>query len=852
MKRFSFFGFSLLSVFTLFFWYLSPFTLEVTSPSLLQLSPSLFQVLLQVLFYLGTLWLFFQLTQQFFSSWAALLFLLFIVHPYSLESVAFSFRFPDLLGTFFFLLALKCFLKKSVLLATISYFLSLGCSPIGFSLPFLCCFLENKPRFWALIFLPFLGWILGIYFNFWLYPLHFSQDIWWLSGYSLFIPKGPSFPISTSTPTLHFSFWLFFGTGLFFASVFYFYPKKNLKNLAWPLLLVCGTTLSGFHLLLQSTPPDGWNLSNTMASPLSMIGLLWCIGASLPFRPLFFWGIGSLSLLWIVFTTQQLLYIHEPETWLQKRASANNQLEDWIRLAQFYENRAHNQQSWDTLEHAQKIGHDVRLQQLQLLAQTQKTQEKETFAQHWLQQDQNHPYPYQILGEVAVEKGKWEEGIHYFQKAEQYLKTKTVPSSPSDSFYHKYGVALFQTGQIELAQQYFEKAYFLNPESQEISLALAQVYLQKKETHTALFFLRKGLFNTSRPQENPQLPSTIFQGIGQFLFLKYIELLVQQNHLKEALTTLQQAQKEAPEDILFLFYEATLSQSPPLLNFEKAEKLYRQILQKDPKHLETAQKLADILYRKGTSYFEENLLNLACRTFEESLRWNPKQEASLNSLIKAYDQQYELALKKKKPSRMIFFLERILHISPHRIETHLKLAEIYRRKNQYELAAEHYEKILALQSDFAEAREYLALILWKQGLDLQETNPEKAKKTLEKFLIWATPAMEEKKHQIRFLLSQIHLLLGENALQEGKEDEARQLFLTAIQYDETSGLALCRLAELYLNTGHTKEAIAFFEKGIPLLRDPTENSIYQGMFDSLTKEKQENTPKKEEESGEQK
>ncbi|MEK7486261.1 MAG: tetratricopeptide repeat protein [Planctomycetota bacterium] len=763
------------------------------------------------------------------KNWDLLCLLLFLVHPLAGESVAFAFQSRELIGNTLFLTALLLVIQGNPWwLSFFCYTLSFFFSPGGWFFPFLVFFLPNRPRFWW-ISLGTLGiWILGLFSQnggvsiYWK-PLAFPHFFY------LLYPRGPSFPATKIANS-----WVIFFFGLLLLGFAGWRHRKNPSSF-FPVTLIflgflcCGPVILSF----PSFSEESWALGFP-GGLLFLWSLLWVLGYFASQRK-WVWGLGaSLVLFWM--TLQALLFptIQRPDQWMKARALYTQKREDWLRIAQFYESHAYYQQGLEVLQEASQFGHEVRLEQLKYLGFLQKEGEQMRLAQDLIHSAPPHPYPHQILGELALKEGQWDEALKHFDQAE-HLTSEDF--SFSADFFLSYGQILLELGQTAKAKNKLEKAYFLNPESRTLWLNLARLYLQEEKLADALFFLRKGIFGNAR-QEISFFQKELFSGNGKTLLLKYIDLLIYHGHRKTALQVLREAQEKAPDEKMFLFYEALLLQTPPLSVLRQSQELYRAVLETDPTHSESRRRLSEILFREGFQYLQDNLLNIACRTLEESLKWDPLNSASKKLLSKSYTQQYEMAVKQKNSFKMIVFLEKSLKIDPSQIDKRMILGEIYRRKQGYGKAEKQYEAILEIDLENQEAKENLGLILWKTGVDLQNSAPEEAQKALKRFLnLKFTESLKEKKNQVYLLFLKLSLQLGDEAFHQGKDEIARQFFMEILEMDESNGTAFCRLADIYLTLGKKAEAISFLEKGIPLLTDPLDISNYQGILDSFRSQK---------------
>ncbi|QDU61018.1 Lipoprotein NlpI precursor [Planctomycetes bacterium Pan216] len=132
-----------------------------------------------------------------------------------------------------------------------------------------------------------------------------------------------------------------------------------------------------------------------------------------------------------------------------------------------------------------------------------------------------------------------------------------------------------------------------------------------------------------------------------------------------------------------------------------AEKAYRVVLERSPKH-------PDALYLLGTIHFQRGTLGSAALFLRRSLTERPDQPDALNS--------YGLVLLGQgKPAEAEKRFRRATQLRPDASEHLYNLGNSLRELGRVEEAADAFTRAVSLRTDFAEAHDHLALALRAQG-----------------------------------------------------------------------------------------------------------------------------------------
>jgi len=100
--------------------------------------------------------------------------------------------------------------------------------------------------------------------------------------------------------------------------------------------------------------------------------------------------------------------------------------------------------------------------------------------------DKNHPYPWNILGRIRFQQGKYKQAIANFTKAIE-LEPAFLPA------YTNLGATYFSTGNIASSRKYFLQAIEINPNAYQAHQGLALVYESANRYGMAINELKKSL-----------------------------------------------------------------------------------------------------------------------------------------------------------------------------------------------------------------------------------------------------------------------------------------------------------------------------------------------------------------------
>lgn len=291
---------------------------------------------------------------------------------------------------------------------------------------------------------------------------------------------------------------------------------------------------------------------------------------------------------------------------------------------------------------------------------------------------------YYYLGKIAVEKKRLDTALQYFQKAL--------------SFHPHFEQAHLETARIYELQEKAEESEKIyrfilneiNPRSREAMVRLVQSLIQRKEYDEALHFLDEMVQSD---------PSNLDISLQQAL------IWVEKKEYPKAIEKVEAVIRGRPDDLRLTIYLASLYEESK--EYEKAISLYQDILNKD-------NKLYDVRIRLGALYFyKEKKVDEALEQGELAKQIDDRRtEAYLfNGLVLYEADRFEEAAR--------IFLQGI-EKNPKTADLHFHLGATYDKLNRFEDVVQQMEKAIELDSNHANALNYLGYTYAEKGIRLNE------------------------------------------------------------------------------------------------------------------------------------
>ncbi|HIQ25440.1 MAG TPA: tetratricopeptide repeat protein [Persephonella sp.] len=307
----------------------------------------------------------------------------------------------------------------------------------------------------------------------------------------------------------------------------------------------------------------------------------------------------------------------------------------------------------------------------------------------------------------------------FYKTIEEYLSKY---NTEKDYFY--VVELLLKINSFDKASKYLKEALKKYPNDVKLKLLKVQWILRKGDTSKeSIEFLKKLLQETDKNQYLKERKDKIAYTLARIYIL--------QRDLKTAIKILEATpaykSKEGYRILLELYKE--------IKDYQKAEKLLKEVLKKYPKNL-------DALNRLFQLYVDTNQYEKAKEVIDKILKLNPKGK---DVLLK----KFFLYLKLGKVNEFIKTLEELKDKYKNNFEYHFILGMAYEEVKDYQNAIKHYEKAKQLRPENTEIYERLTTIY----IQLKQYN--KAIKELKQAI-----KLNPNDYQLYTALSQVYELKG--------------------------------------------------------------------------------------------
>jgi protein O-GlcNAc transferase len=255
-----------------------------------------------------------------------------------------------------------------------------------------------------------------------------------------------------------------------------------------------------------------------------------------------------------------------------------------------------------------------------------------------------------------------------------------------------------------------------------------------------------------------------------------------------------------------------------------AERLYRQILEIDPNHVDALHFLGVLAHQAGRNDVAVDLIGKAIARngrvpfFHNNLGNALKAQGKLEEAVASYrralalvpdyfDAHYNLGTAFQLQGRLeeaAASYGRALILKPDHAQTHSNLGNALQAQGKLAEAAASYGRALAHKPDYAEAHNNLGIVLNAQG------KPEEA-------IACYRRALTHKPNH-----SKAHNNLGIVLLERGKPDEAADCFGQALFHESSYAEAHNNLAHALREQGKLDDAVASFGRALALSPDYAE------------------------------
>jgi len=259
---------------------------------------------------------------------------------------------------------------------------------------------------------------------------------------------------------------------------------------------------------------------------------------------------------------------------------------------------------------------------------------------------------------------------------------------PANAYYHySMGVLHACEGNVNDAIREYEKAHVLEPQSSDITVELASLYIKKRNIIRATELLEKALIY------NPDHVDTHLL-LGNL----YITLKEPDNAIRE----LQKVIELNPQKLEAYLYLSMLFAEKEY--YEESIKTLQDFLKVKPES-------AMGRYYLGKIYYEMKLYTEAEKWFRKALDIDPSFESALAGLAHLYEIQ-------DKKNAAITIYRKLITLNPFKLAVRFKLGKTYLAMDRFDEAEKEFSEILSIDRSNTEARFSLGLVHFSEGKDL--------------------------------------------------------------------------------------------------------------------------------------
>jgi tetratricopeptide (TPR) repeat protein len=250
---------------------------------------------------------------------------------------------------------------------------------------------------------------------------------------------------------------------------------------------------------------------------------------------------------------------------------------------------------------------------------------------------------------------EWRTPVSFWEATEK----RSVPNYRT---YLNLGISYLQIGKIDDSLKYLNMAKELIPEDPYVLNALGIIYIEAKKYVEAINAFQRALM------KYPQFGNALVN-LGYAYYLN--------GNIRDAIRVLEISKKISPDDTLPYLYLAEIYKKQG--EFEKAEKEFRVVLEKENYPFDVHRSLIDIYEKKG-------MYDKAIEEYKKAISINPLNSWAYNGLGICYvhTKNYDLAEESFK---------RAFELDPTQIMFKKNLNEIDRLKTDYRIMKEKNKKV---------------------------------------------------------------------------------------------------------------------------------------------------------------
>jgi len=357
----------------------------------------------------------------------------------------------------------------------------------------------------------------------------------------------------------------------------------------------------------------------------------------------------------------------------------------------------------------------ARLQLAELALAQQKYDDADRVVSSILKDRPKEPQALTLQARISLARQKPQKAVQDLENAQ-----RLEPNLPALHYWK--GVAYRQQGNLDLAENSFQRALSLDEHSVEAQIALAGLALDRGQADAALRYAQVVL------QENPNQPEAHFLAGSAYLNLK---------DFSKAEAELQQVirlRPNSPQGFMRLGYVYLAER-----HYDAAQKQFEQSLSLNPKQLDAMTGLVAAYRRQGqndkaiarirqqiaqgeTAALDE----LLGGTYADLGQFGPAEQSLKRALeldpqnFSTYALLGDLYFRQKAIDKAIAEFQQAVRVNPKSVGAWTVLGMLHDKMSQSELAEKDYQSALAINPNAAVAANNLAWLYCEQGGDLDK------------------------------------------------------------------------------------------------------------------------------------
>jgi len=299
-------------------------------------------------------------------------------------------------------------------------------------------------------------------------------------------------------------------------------------------------------------------------------------------------------------------------------------------------------------------------------------------------QPKNPRYHY-LLGSVYADQGRYQLAIEALNKAFELDPDFTGITT-------RLAMAFEKSGKYDEAIKYYTQILCSEP-TKYIYGNLGTLYLLQGKYRKAIDFYQKGL----KLYPNS---STLKHNILAVYNLWAIKLIRAEQYM-EAIALIEKALQEYPDSDKLIYNKALAFESTE--QYEQAIEYYKQILDRDPEHIQAKIGIASAYNNLGASKFESQNWDDAIKFCSEAIAYDTSCWQAKSNIENAHMNRAWKLLESNNFDDAIEEYKKVLEIDPENVRAHNNLGVAFFKKGDYDKAIAEFNEALRLDPQFEES-----------------------------------------------------------------------------------------------------------------------------------------------------